>query len=111
MACVNQLTEEELGKVDEMLRGEDPVGTIDQEQLTDVTVNDLEPVEDDDVKSEEATEIEPSRVSLDLNLEPDRLAEPVVKASTHRPMSQDGSASHVTGGSRQAVSLLTNQIE
>jgi hypothetical protein len=31
MACVNQLTEEELGKVDEMLRGEDPIGTIDQE--------------------------------------------------------------------------------
>lgn len=74
-----------------------------------MTVNDLEPLEED-VKSEGTVEVDPSRASLDLNIERESLAEQAVRASTHRPMSPVASASHVSG-SYQVVSLLSNQIE
>lgn len=72
-----------------------------------MTINDLEPMEED-VKSEEVAEPDMTRMSLDL--ERDNLAEQAAKASTHRPMSPDAQNSHVSG-SYHAVSLLTNQIE
>jgi len=97
------LTDDELGKVDEMLRGEDPIGTIDQqEETTDVTINDIEEFEED-LKSIEADQ----EVAVSIDLDSQSIAEQAAKASTYRPMSPGSKAS----GSYQAVSLLTTQIE